>query len=159
MAKIVQNNLGKTILYSNTFEYFVQIYSFAKIFVVFSWANLFGYSFVIFLSCRIYSDIHSSNIYGNEYIWIFIRTKIWYSSHTPKVSSFFRITSLSLREDRRLQGAGGRNRAPGRRSPGGREEGWQGARGRAIGAEENYWKYQYMVVCSPFSKTIVECRV
>ena len=25
-------------------------------------ANLFGYSFVIFLSCQIYSDIHSSNI-------------------------------------------------------------------------------------------------
>ena len=79
-AKIVENNLGKTIWYSNTLEYFGRIYSFAKIFV--EWANLFWYSFVIFLSCRIYSDIHSSNIYGNKYIGIFICPKIWYSSHT-----------------------------------------------------------------------------
>ena len=28
-----------------------------------------------FLSCRIYSDIHLSNIYGNKYIWIFIHPK------------------------------------------------------------------------------------
>ena len=75
MAKIVQNNLGKIIWYSNTFEYFGRIYSFAKISVDFLWATLFGYSFVIFLSCRIYSDIHSSNIYGNEYIRIFFVQK------------------------------------------------------------------------------------
>ena len=70
------------------FEY-IQIFwtniFFAKLFVDFSWANLFGYSFVIFLSCQIYSDIHSSNIYGNEYIRIFIRPKILYSSHTAPV--------------------------------------------------------------------------
>ena len=82
MAQIVQKNLGKIIWYSNTLEYFGRIYSFAKIFVDFSWANLFGDSFVIFQSCRIYLDIHSSNIYGNEYIWIFICPKIGYSSHT-----------------------------------------------------------------------------
>ena len=89
MAKIVQNNLGKIIWYSNTFKYFGRIYSFAKIFVDFSWLNLFGYSFVIFLSCRIYSDIHSSNIYGNEYIRIFIRPKIWYSYHTGSECALF----------------------------------------------------------------------
>ena len=53
-----------------------------KYLLIFSWANLFGYSFVIFLSCQIYSDIHSSNIYGNKYIPIFIRPKNLYSSHT-----------------------------------------------------------------------------
>ena len=105
MAKIVQNNLGKIIWYSNTFVYFGRIYSFAKIFVDFSRANLFGYSFVIFLLCRIYSDIHSSNIYSNEYIRIFIRPKIWYSSHTglfiylfvPFPCDFFLSLSLALR--------------------------------------------------------------
>ena len=43
--------------------------------LIFSRANIFRYSFVIFLSRRIYSDIHSSNIYGSEYIRIFIRPK------------------------------------------------------------------------------------
>ena len=82
MAKIVQNNLEKIIWYSNIFQYFGQIYSFAKIFVDFSWANLFAYSFMILLSYQIYSDIHLSNIYGNEYIRIFISPKIGYLSHT-----------------------------------------------------------------------------
>ena len=55
--KIVQNNLGKIIWYLNTFEYFGQIYSFAKIFVdffigkfiwifirdIFIMPNIFGY--------------------------------------------------------------------------------------------------------------------
>ena len=51
----------------------------------FSRANLFGYSFVFVLSCQVYSDIHSSNIYGNKYIWIFILPKKkGYSSHTGK---------------------------------------------------------------------------
>ena len=75
MAKILQNNLKEIIWYSNTLEYFGWIYSFAKIFIDFSKANLFGYSFVIFLSRQIYSDIHSSNIYVNKYIWIFICQK------------------------------------------------------------------------------------
>ena len=39
---------------------------------IFSKANIFGYSFVIYLCWRIYSDIHSSNIYDSKYIWIFI---------------------------------------------------------------------------------------
>ena len=43
----------------------------------FSRANLFGYLFVIFLSCRIYLDIHSPNIYG----YSFVKKKL-YSSHT-----------------------------------------------------------------------------
>ena len=57
MAKIVQINLGTIIWYSNTFEYFGQIYSFAKIFVdffmgefirifihdIFIMPNIFGY--------------------------------------------------------------------------------------------------------------------
>ena len=49
----------------------------------FSRVNLFGYSFVIFLCCRIGLDIHSSNIYGNKYIQIqiFIRQKKRYLSH------------------------------------------------------------------------------
>ena len=37
---------------------------------------------MIFLSCRIYLDIHSSNIYGNEYIRIFICPKNLCLSHT-----------------------------------------------------------------------------
>ena len=49
MAKIVQNSLGKIIWYSNTFEYFGRIYSFEKIFVDFTWANIFGNSFVQYL--------------------------------------------------------------------------------------------------------------
>ena len=63
MAKIVQNNLGKLISYLNTFEYFRQIYSFAKVLVdffmgeficifirdIFIMPNLFGYSFVQYL--------------------------------------------------------------------------------------------------------------
>ena len=36
--------------------------------LTFSGANLFGYSLVIFLTCQIYLDIHSSNIYGNKYM-------------------------------------------------------------------------------------------
>ena len=39
---------------------------------------------MIFLSCQLYSHIHSSNIYGNEYIRIFICPKKLYSSHTAK---------------------------------------------------------------------------
>ena len=65
MANIVQYCLGQIIWYSTIIEYFGQIYSFTKIFVDFFRENLFGYSFVIFLSCWIYSDIHLSNIYGN----------------------------------------------------------------------------------------------
>ena len=44
----------------------------SKYLVIFSKANIFGYSFVIYLCWQIYSDIHSSNIYDSEYIWIFI---------------------------------------------------------------------------------------
>ena len=75
MAEIVQKNLGQIIWYFNTFEYFRWIYSFAKYLLIFSRANIFRYSFVIFLSLQIYSDIHSSNIYGSEYIRIFICPK------------------------------------------------------------------------------------
>ena len=50
--------------------------------VIFFRVNIFRYSFVIFLSCQIYLDIHSSNIYGNKYILIFIRPKNLYLSHT-----------------------------------------------------------------------------
>ena len=88
MAKIVQNNHGQTIWYSSTLEYFGRIYSFTKIFLDFSRANLFGYSFLIFLSCRIYLDIHLSNVYYNNYIQIFIRPKNWYSSDTGWVRQF-----------------------------------------------------------------------
>ena len=52
-------------IYSNIFG---RIYSFAKIFVDFSRANLFGYSFVIYLYPQIYLVIHSSNIYDSKYI-------------------------------------------------------------------------------------------
>ena len=93
MAKIVQKNLGEMIWYSNTLEHFGRIYSFAKYLLIFSWANLFWYSFVIFLSSRIYSDIHLSNIHGNKYIWIFILSKIWYSSHTVVNSPLLLFTT------------------------------------------------------------------
>ena len=49
--------------------------------MIFSRLNLIGYSFVIFSSCQIYLDIHSSNIYGHKYIWIFIRPKKLHLSH------------------------------------------------------------------------------
>ena len=39
---------------------------------VFSNANIFGYSFVIYSYWKIYLDIHAFNIYDSEYIWIFI---------------------------------------------------------------------------------------
>ena len=57
--------------------------------LLFSRANLFGYSFLIFLSCRIYSVIHLFNIYGNKYIWIFIHPKKLYLSHTVPNEIFF----------------------------------------------------------------------
>ena len=103
ITKIVQNNLWKIIWYSNTLEYFGRIYSFAKIFDDFSWGNLFGYSFVIFLSCRIYSDIHLSNIYGNKHIPIFIRPKICYLSHTAwKLDVQIASLVCSIRSIRKL---------------------------------------------------------
>ena len=63
IAKIVQNNIGQIIRYSNIFAYFGQIYSFAKIFIdffeikliwifirdIFIMPNIFGYSFVHYL--------------------------------------------------------------------------------------------------------------
>ena len=63
MAIIVQNSLGNITWYLNTFEYFGQIYSFAKIFIdflmgefiwifirdIFNMPNIFGYSFVQYL--------------------------------------------------------------------------------------------------------------
>ena len=49
----------------------------AKYLLVFSRPNIFGYSFVIYLCWQIYSDIHSSNIYDSEYIWIFIVSQKW----------------------------------------------------------------------------------
>ena len=63
------------------FEY-IQIYldkyihSF-KYLLIFFGANIFGYSFVIYLYWRMYLDIHSSNIYDSKYIWIFIVSKKW----------------------------------------------------------------------------------
>ena len=69
MAKIVP-----IISYSNIFVYLEQIYLFGKT-CIFTKSNLFGYSFVIFLSCQIHLDIILSSIYGNEYIRIFIWPK------------------------------------------------------------------------------------
>ena len=40
-------------------------------------ANIFGYSFVIYLYWEIYSEIHLSNIYDSKYIWIFSDSKQW----------------------------------------------------------------------------------
>ena len=67
----------KTLLekYSDIWKYFNivrQINSFAKIFVDFFRKITFGNLFVIFFFRQIYLDIHSSNIYYHEYIWIFI---------------------------------------------------------------------------------------
>ena len=59
IAKIVKNNVGQIIWYSNTFKYFGRIY--------YSQKHLF-----IFLG-QIYSDIHSWYFYHVEYTWIFIR--------------------------------------------------------------------------------------
>ena len=42
------------------FKYFGRLYSLAKIFIDFFRANLFKCSIMIFLSCQLYSDIHSS---------------------------------------------------------------------------------------------------
>ena len=39
--------------------------------LIFFKANIFGYSFVIYLCWRIYSDIHSSDIYDSKYIFEF----------------------------------------------------------------------------------------
>ena len=63
------------------FEY-IQIYldeyiHSSKYSLIFSKANIFEYSFVIYLCWRIYSDIHLSNIYDSEYIWIFIVSQKW----------------------------------------------------------------------------------
>ena len=44
----------------------------SKYLLIFSKANIFGYSFVIYLFWQISSDIHSSNIYDSKFIWIFI---------------------------------------------------------------------------------------
>ena len=53
----------------------ILIFKYIQIFVDFSRAYLFGYSFVVFLSCQIYWDINSLNTYGEEYIWTFICPK------------------------------------------------------------------------------------
>ena len=82
MPKIVQNSVVQIIGYSNIFKHFGQYIHSQKLSLIFSRANLFGYSFVILLSCKIYSDIHSSNIYSNKYIPIFICPKQGYLSHT-----------------------------------------------------------------------------
>ena len=44
---------------------------------IFSKANIFGYSFVIYFCWQICWDIHSSSIYDSEYIWIFIVSQNW----------------------------------------------------------------------------------
>ena len=49
---------------------------------IFVRANLFVYSFVISLSWGIYSDIHSFNIYGHEYIRKFLCPRNISLSHT-----------------------------------------------------------------------------
>ena len=81
-SKTILVKLSDNRIHSNILDKYIHS---QKYLLIFSRANLFGYSFVIFLSCRIYSDIHSSNIYGNEFIRIFIRPKNWYSSHTAPV--------------------------------------------------------------------------
>ena len=76
-AKIVQNNLGKVIRYLNIIIYFGQIYSFAIMFI-----DFFQIKFIWIFICDIFIK---SNIfryskvqyYGNEYIRIFIRPKIY----------------------------------------------------------------------------------
>ena len=50
----------------------------SKYSLIYSKTNMFGYSFVIYLNWWIYSDIHSSNIYDREYIWIFIVSQKWF---------------------------------------------------------------------------------
>ena len=59
MAKIVQKNLGHIIWYSNTFEYFGRIFSFAKYLLIFPGP--------------IYLDIHFWSFCHAEYNRIFIR--------------------------------------------------------------------------------------
>ena len=82
MAKIVQNHFGQIMRYS-IYLYILDKYIHSqKYSLIFCRLNLFEYSFVIFLSCQIYLDIHLSNMYGNKYIRIFIRPKKLYSSHT-----------------------------------------------------------------------------
>ena len=49
-------------------------------FVSFFYTNIFGYSFVLFF-IRIYSDIRSYCFFPYEYIRIFVRIEISYSSH------------------------------------------------------------------------------
>ena len=49
----------------------------SKYSLIFSKADIFGYSFVIYSYWRTYLDIHSSNIYDSKYIWIFIVSKKW----------------------------------------------------------------------------------
>ena len=58
--------------YSDIWIYLDKYVHSPKYLLIFSKANLFWYAFVIYLSWQIYSDIHSSMIYGNEYIQIFI---------------------------------------------------------------------------------------
>ena len=48
--------------------YFDEYIHSSKYSLIFSKANIFGYSFVIYLRWRIYSDIHLSNIYDIKYI-------------------------------------------------------------------------------------------
>ena len=52
------------------------IHSF-KYSLIFPRTNIFGYSFVIYLYWQIYSDIHLSNSYDKEYIWIFSVSNKW----------------------------------------------------------------------------------
>ena len=66
MAKLVQNIL----IFKSIRLFWTKIFIRQNICRFFSRVNLFGYSFVIFLCCRIGWDIHSSNIYGNKYIQI-----------------------------------------------------------------------------------------
>ena len=75
MAKIVKNNLVKLSDFQIDIDNVDKYIHSQKYWLIFSRANLFGYSFVIFLSFRTYSDIHLSNIHSNEYIQIFIHPK------------------------------------------------------------------------------------
>ena len=68
-------------------------YSFIWIYLKkFGQINSFAKIFVNFFLGQIYSDIHSSNIYGNEYTRIFICPKKSYLSHTgPRVFRFQKL--------------------------------------------------------------------
>ena len=60
MARIVQTNLGQIIWYCNIFDILENIFICKKKSMIFSRANLYEYSFVIFILCQIYLDIHLS---------------------------------------------------------------------------------------------------